>query len=322
MASAAYTEYTKLMKRGAFKDAAGFAERLSLEPGENSGFWLTQQSRALLRAGQQKKAYECAHQAVQYAPGNSFAQLARADALLKLREFSKAQDDFTELLHAPKTFSRARQGVLECLAQTTKDWDRILALIAEWDMPPEEAFRWRVLALIGLKRNEDAVAACHEWLKRLPDNPMALWQLTDLEIERDGLDQVIKRMARISRIPSRPPIYTEIYASLCRRSGSMETALGQYTKLARKTGDTRIIRKQAFALAKCGRETEAIPLMEELLRLDPKDMYIHTSYVAACKRIGDPERAGRFYQELLSIYPDEKSLYGRLKKIRVQTGEV
>jgi len=78
MPSAAYTEYTNLMKRGAFRNAAVLAEHRSLEPEENSGFWLTQQSRVLMRVRQFNKAYICANRAVQAAPGNRYAQLARA----------------------------------------------------------------------------------------------------------------------------------------------------------------------------------------------------------------------------------------------------
>lgn len=322
MASKSYNEFITLYKRDSFKEAADYAERCSLEPGENSGFWLTQQSRALLRAGQSIKAHACAQRAVQCVPGNHYALLTRAEALAKLGRFSEALNDFSELLNSPKTVSRARRGVLECIAQTTKNWSRILALITEWNLPPEEAIRWRVTALIGLKRQEDAMKECHNWLKLSPDNPTALWKLTELEIARDGIEQVLARMARLAKIPSRPSVYGEIYASLCRRVGKTETALGQYKKLADKNSDRRIIRKQAFAMAKSNREAEAVPLMEGLLRIDPRDIYIHSSYVAACKRLNDLARPERFYQELLSAHPSEKSLYGRLRKVQSQMGNV
>jgi hypothetical protein len=39
--------------------------------------------------------------------------------------------------------------------------------------------------------------------------------------------------------------------------------------------DSRIQRKQAFALAKSGKEVNAIPIMEELMKLDPKTFYLH-----------------------------------------------
>jgi tetratricopeptide (TPR) repeat protein len=315
MPSQAYIDYTELMKRRAFVDAAAFAESRSLEPGENAAFWLTQQARAHLRGGQPEKAYECGNRAVQAAPGNMYALLAKAEASMRLYRYTEALEDYAGLLNTPSVKERARRSMLECIALSTKDWSRILSLIVEWDMPREDAFRWRVKALAGLKRNEEAVAVCREWLEVSPDNPAALWELTELEIERDGLEEVSRRMGRMAKIPSRPPVYAEIYASLCKRAGNIDAALNQYSKLAR-SGDTHSIRKKAFALAKSGGEREATPLMEELLRLNPKDMYVHKSYIAACQRIGETERAVKFYNLLLAEHPEEISLHGRIKAIR------
>jgi len=123
-------------------------------------------------------------------------------------------------------------------------------------------------------------------------------------------------MARLARIPSRPPVYKKIFASLCRRAGKPELALNQYTKLARKGADPGIYRQQAFALAKSGRELEAIAIFEELMRRSPKDYYLHNAYVPACGRVQQLDRALKFYEELLEKYPQEKSLYGRIKKLK------
>jgi tetratricopeptide (TPR) repeat protein len=196
-----------------------------------------------------------------------------------------------------------------------RNWTRILECLAEWNLPAATAVRWRVKAFIGLGMEDEALGACQEWLRSSPDNPQALWELTRLEVAREGLDAVRVRFGRLARIPSRPPVYREIYASLCRRAGKIEEAVGQYEKLTAAGGDVRIQRKQAFALAKAGQEMEAIPVMEELLRVDPRDFYLHSAYKAACRRVHDLERARRFYQELTISHPDEKALYGSLRRI-------
>jgi tetratricopeptide (TPR) repeat protein len=161
-----------------------------------------------------------------------------------------------------------------------------------------------------------AIDICHQWLRDNPDNPQALWALTELEIRRDGFDAVLTRMGRLARIPSRPAVYKEIYASLCKRAGKPELALKQYEKIAHTATDPNIHRKKAFALAKSGREPEAIALMEELLRLNPKDFYVHSAYIPACRRVKQLDRAVEFYQRLLESHPTEKSIYGRLKKLK------
>ena len=109
-------------------------------------------------------------------------------------------------------------------------------------------------------------------------------------------------MGKLAKIPSRSPVYKEIYASLCRRAGKPELALKQYTELSRSGSDHRIHRQQAFALAKSGKELEAIPIMEELLKLDPRDFYIHSAYIPACKRARQLTGALAFYQKLLESF--------------------
>jgi len=58
--------------------------------------------------------------------------------------------------------------------------------------------------------------------------------------------------------------------------------------------------------------------MEELLRQDATNIYLHSSYASACRRAGLLERAEQFYVDLLERYPEEKGLYGRLRSVRRQ----
>ena len=60
--------------------------------------------------------------------------------------------------------------------------------------------------------------------------------------------------------------------------------------------------------------------MEELLKDNPKDVYLHSSYMASCERTGQLHRALGFYEELIAGNPEEKSLYGRIRKIRKKLG--
>ena len=86
-----------------------------------------------------------------------------------------------------------------------------------------------------------------------------------------------------------------------------------YERIAASGAQSRIQQKQVFTMARSGREREALPLLEEFLRSEPRNMYLHSSYAAACKRIGEWERAINFYHELLGLHPEEKGLYGRIK---------
>ena len=311
-----YDQYKKLLTRGQFAEAARFAELAYLEGNRNNPFWLTRQAAALTRTGEYRQAVVIANKALALAPENPFAVLATAEALTGLRRHREALEHYESITVAGdhKVSAFARRGMLECLTEL-KSWDRILELIPIWDLPPDKTYRWRIKALEGQNRTDEAIDACHRWLRQIPDNPRALWVLTELEIRRDGLDAVLARAGRLAKIPSRPQIYKEIYASLCRRSGKPELALKQYAQMVQTASDPRIHRKLAFALAKTGCENEAIPLMEELLKLDPRDFYVHSAYIPACKRAKMVDRATKFYQELLETNPAEKSIYGWLKRL-------
>jgi tetratricopeptide (TPR) repeat protein len=137
-----------------------------------------------------------------------------------------------------------------------------------------------------------------------------------LEVASDGLETVRTRYGRLARILTLPPIYREIYASLCRRAGLPELALEEYQKIGGRGEGTRVQKKQAFLLAKTGHEQEAIPLLEELLTLEPKDIYLHSSYGAACARVNQIERAIEFYIRLMGIHPEERGLYGRINRLK------
>ena len=314
--SKGYNQYKELLNQRQFGEAARFAEQAHLEGNPGNPFWLTRQAAALTRSGEYSHALTVSEQALALAPANPYAVLCMAEALSGRRRYKEALEYYEPIAADAngKVATVARKGMLACLAEL-RSWDRILEQIGIWEMPPDRVYRWRVKALEGQNRTDEAIDICHQWLKDHPDHPQALWALTELELRRDGLDAVLTRMGRLARIPSRPTVYQEIYASLCRRAGKPELALKQYEKMVHTGSDPNIHRKKAFALAKSGREPEAIALMEELLKLNPKDFYVHSAYIPACRRVKQLDRAMEFYQKLLESHPAEKSIYGRLKKL-------
>ena len=311
----AYAEFRDLLKQGRFEEAVWYAEREYLQSSKGNTFWLTQKATALLRSSNFEQALKTAQEALQIETNNPYALTAVSEALMGLGRLQEALSYFEEAVGHPRLKRRVQKGILECLARQ-KSWEQILQRIAQWELPEPEAMSWKVKALIGRGNLKEAEDACRHWLELKPHYPTALWELTEIEIGRDSLDEVLSRLGRTARIPSLPPIYREIYASLCRRAGKPDMAIEQYEKIAAVGTENRIQRKQAFVLAKSGREREAIEIIEELLRLDPRDMYLHSSYGAACGRLGEIERGINFYQRLMGLFPEEKSLYGRINRLR------
>lgn len=253
--------------------------------------------------------------AFRLAPRNAYGQLAVAEACQGLGRFEEACSYFEAAATEPKLAGFSQRGILGCLG-AQKKWELILEKLTDWDPAPSIKHSWQVRALEGLGRFEEAMAACSRWLEAQPDHRAALWTLTELEIRRDGLEPVLARLERLSKIGSRPSIYKEIYASLCRRAGRQDKAIETYASLSRTTADPRILSKQAFALAKSGKEDQALPLLEALLRDEPENVYLHACYRSACARIGQLERALSTYEALLETHPRAKSLYGRIRGVQ------
>jgi tetratricopeptide (TPR) repeat protein len=315
VASPVYSEYRELMLAGKFLEAVHLAEREYLRDRPDNPFWLTRQAAALSRTGDHRRSLAVGQQALAIKPSDPYAVLAVAEALHGLKQIQEALWHYQEIESHAKLGRHARKGILRCLEEQS-DWDRILALLPQWDMPVEEVLKWRSKSLAALGRVDEAIAVCKDLLDRHPDLPEALWQLIDLEIRRDGIETVLHRMGKLAKIGSRPPIYKEIYASLCRRSGKHDLAAIQYDKLARTGGNLKYQKKMAFEMNKSGREEQALPILEELLKQDPKDMFVHSSYASACVRTGRLERLVAFYELLLEMHPHENSLHGRLKNAR------
>jgi len=312
MASTAFQTFQDLMQRNAYAEAAALADREALAARPGDAFWFSQLARALLRMKSWHEARRAAEKALEIQPGNGWALLALGEALFGAQETEKALDAFERAASAAdaRVQSRGREKACECLLRL-KQWERLRAEASAAGLAEKERLRFEAHALHGMKRLDEAREACRQWLAAAPDNRGALWLSTEIDIETDGLEAVRERMGRLAKIPSRPPVYAEIYASLCRRAGVAGAAITQYDKLQSRGDAGRAMRQKAFLLAKSGQEAEAVAIMEELLRIDPADMYLHRAYGAACGRIGALERAVAFYTELAAANPGDKRLLGR-----------
>ncbi|MBN1307408.1 MAG: tetratricopeptide repeat protein [Chitinispirillaceae bacterium] len=311
---APYDDFKRMLRERRFKEAAALAETQAFGGGGDGVFWLNQQAIALVRMGSYHEAVAVADQALSRNPSGFYSLLIRSEAQFKQGDFAAALVGFQEARRFPAVECRARKGALDCLIGMRR-FEEALAALAGWNGDVKESYPFRIKALRGLHRIDEAIAVCREWLGGSADNRQALWLLCDLETRRDGIEATLAKYEKMAKIPSLPPIYGELCAMLYRKAGKTDRALGQYDRLTTRSNDPAILRRKAFALAKSGREREALPLLEELLRARPSDQYVHSAYGAAARRGGYLEKAWKFYHELLTLYPEEKSLYGRIKKI-------
>ncbi|MBN1576946.1 MAG: hypothetical protein JW913_10355 [Chitinispirillaceae bacterium] len=311
---APYDDFKRMLRERRFREAAVLAEAQAFGGAGDNVFWLNQQAIALLRMGRAREAAAVADRALSRNPSGFYSLLIRSEAQFRQGDIIAALAGFQEARRYPAVQRRARKGMLDCLIALHR-FEEALAALAGWNGDIQESRPFRVKALGGLGRIDEAIAVCQEWLGTSADNRRALWLLCELEERRDGIEATLAKYEKMAKIPSRPPIYGELCAMLYRRAGRADRALGQYDKLTTRSNDPAILRRKAFTLAKSGREPEALPLLEELLRARPSDQYVHSAYGAAARRAGYLEKAWTFYHELLALFPEEKSLYGRIKKI-------
>lgn len=105
------------------------------------------------------------------------------------------QNVFWLTLKFERLSQRSQRGVLECLSKL-KNWQEILLNISTWEMAEQDKYRYRVKAMAALGRHDEAIEDCNKWLQVQPHNHNALWELMELEIRRDGLDNVLSKMGK------------------------------------------------------------------------------------------------------------------------------
>lgn len=313
--NAAGIQFSALMKQRRFAECAAFADRLVVESGGHSVFWLTRLSASYSLVGNHAEALAAAGRARALDPDDPWVLLAYGEALFRKGSFTEAYPFLADAAANERTAQRARRYALECLVRT-RQWASLLEHLSRWELNAEQRPPWRAKALAGLGQVDEALEECRLWLEASPDNRDALWVQAELQITREGLDAVIATMSRLAKIPGKPPVYGEIYAALCRRGGRASEALRQYQRMLGKQNTPALQRKKVFALAKAGQESDSLPLFEELLRSAPADLYLNNGYIGAASRSNNLERCWTFYHELSALHPEEKTILGRLRKVR------
>jgi len=316
MATTEFNTFQTFLKNGQAKEALKIAEAQCIA--RPDAFWLTQCAKALYKLKKYAQSLASAKQAISLDVTNSFAMIAAADALFGLKEFEEAAGYYQEAASVAKQTGYAEKKYIDCLCKQHK-WELVLEAISRSGLAEVDLYALRIEALIHLKQEAAAIQECRRWLQSIPHHPVAVRQLMELEIKNEGIEKVTANMARLAQIPSLPSIYKELYAALCRRTGKTEIAHKELERLGAASDDPWIQKQKAHNLAH-GHEDEAIPLFEELLRAEPEEFILHSSYAAACKRIGKQEQALAFYKSLLAANPGVKSLYGRIAKLKNELG--
>lgn len=308
-----YDTFRQLMSGRRYREAAFFAARAANATGRDQAFWLHQQSVALLQNNRPAEALLAAERVLQLNPSAHSSIAVKADALLLSGDTEAALTAYREAHAYPAVADKALRGVLDCLIKIGR-FDEALAVLSGSSEATEALYPYRVRILEGCGKTKEALAACNSWLAVSSDNRAAQWLLCMLGVKHEGNRQTLTKFEHLAKTAPRQSLYKELFNWLCRTYGdSGEPATVK--EIPDQRSHSATIHKTAFALAKTGKERDAIPLFEEILHTAPTDEYVNNAYIAAARRVAYLDKAHLFYRDLLDIFPEEKSLYGRISKI-------
>jgi len=312
VAAYSYDAFKELLNKLRFREAAYFAQKAAIAYSRDRAFWLNQQSVALLRYGRPAEALVTAEEAQKLQPGY-FSLLLCAEALLLTGDFETALAAYRKLGSVPTVADKAQRGTLDCLIKLYRLDEALLAL-ADFYKTGEMLFSYKARILHGLDRVTETLDVCNQWIGVSPANRAAWWRVCTLEVMRDGLATTLTKYEALAASAPRQAIYRELCAILHLKSTFTTPDIKSPT-IGSPPPPAGTMPKQAFVLAKSGKENEALPLFEELLRTDPADQYISNAYTAASRRVGYLENARQFYRALQLLFPEEKSMYCRMDAI-------
>jgi tetratricopeptide (TPR) repeat protein len=164
----------------------------------------------------------------------------------------------------------------------------------------------------GADALDEARAALGKALEAVPDHPVALEALTELDDTTgnvgDALDR-LKAQAAAAAEPDTRRAVVERAIRLARSHGELEAVVALETELVELAPSDLALRWRLEAtLAQLGRDDERAQLLTELAGVEPDAMRRGTALLAAARlreRGGAVEQATELYRQVLALWPED-----------------
>lgn len=216
-----------------------------------------------------------------------------------------------------------RAGLLARALREAGDLDEAAAVLArERDRTGAAALR-REEALVAEARG-DLERAATLWSDLLSDPAEAayargrLLRLRTRDMPGVQAADELLAAARV-RAASDPEAGREILLAAAdrrRAEGDLGGAAAAYRRfLEERPGDPYALRQLAFVLRRQGLGSEARPLLEILLRLEPDDAYVRNALAADYAAAGEGEAGVAFFRAVLAEHPEAKGLYAVIRRL-------
>ena len=247
---------------------------------------------AYKRSGRWKEAAELYEEAMVRSPGGAYGLCQAAQCYQKLGNHE-----------------RALELVRLALEQSPK---------AEWVLTAAGS----VLRAAG--HDEEALKCFRQALEVNPESKFALRQIIAIQRGAKDNEQLAKEIKSLRQIPAQAknPYLYELLGNIRSAQGEVREAVVEYeAAFEQDRSNTYLLKRLAFALAKTEKIDRAYELFKEALRKSPADFYLNQSFLSMAKKLHQEEDAHEFYQRLLRRYPNERRIYGHLRKLAKWSAE-
>jgi tetratricopeptide (TPR) repeat protein len=188
-------------------------------------------------------------------------QLDKALELLAAAE--AAEGEFRPQMMMAQIYFRKKE-----YEKSLESIDQVLGMVR--DLP--EATNIRILSLLQLERNEEALTAAEEWVEKAPNNPQAYWLRSIANSSLDKFDEAIQDLRFLVDSVPEAPLFKLQLGNLYNASDRPRAALKLFEELYEDDPELEgLYRSRGDAYLSTGQHAEAVADYEKELAKNPED---------------------------------------------------
>ncbi len=293
-----------------------------LSEGKDDAFFLSNLAHLYCLRKDYKRALNIIEKSIQIKTPTQFVKNLKVKILTELERNNEAEVSLHQLLQTEvdketvkkliKLYLKERR-FKEALAQVNQSleclgYDRDIMLL-----------KGEILEKLDDKEGAESIFKLI--IEQSPADEFAYARLITLKLEDKSADEVIHELEMIISIPSKS---TNAYlrcplAKAYKKKGRYQDAIREYQEAIKLKPDYLFAKKQlGFCFSKMKDYPFVIQTLAEVFAEDPEDTYVRTTLISAYKKAGRLSEAKELLNSILSRRPDQKQLWGILKRIETE----
>ena len=311
-------------KRGKYEEAEEEI-RQGLEKNPDDLFWKTSLADLYARQGRLTEGRILAEEVLSRDPQHPQALSVLGDIFLKQHSSRDALECYRQAFNRdprPYLTLKAARALKEMgkYEEALQELEKILVVKSQ-SLPflKEKAF-----ILNRMKRYDQALGIFEKVKEISPDDPFVQKEILRLRSRTRPNEQVLKELRKVVGMDSKKDDAQMhgLLAQKLKETCQIREAAAEYGIAARFSPENLFyVKQQGFCLYELKRYDEAIRCLSEVFRKDPTDYFVRSALEKSFTASGDLEGLLDLYEETFRLYPGQKPLLGKIKKIRKQLGQ-